>query len=92
MINVLYLKQFYIFCIITDFIHERNALVSKVYPSLREYCRNKHGLEFQVKLYTVFGFYNILVLITIGNLFYSLRMLYKKTFVLNLQISTVLRL
>src|SRR5437870_5054921 len=27
---------------------ERNTLMSEVYPKIKEYCREKHGLEFQV--------------------------------------------
>lgn len=27
---------------------ERNTLMATVYPKLKEYCREKHGLEFQV--------------------------------------------
>jgi hypothetical protein len=27
---------------------ERNCLMSKCYPKIKEYCREKHGLEFQV--------------------------------------------
>jgi len=27
---------------------ERNALMEKVYPRLREYCRSRHNLSFQV--------------------------------------------
>lgn len=29
---------------------ERNNLMSKCYPKIKEYCREKHGLEFQVSL------------------------------------------
>lgn len=29
---------------------ERNTLMATVYPKLKEYCREKHGLEFQVDL------------------------------------------
>jgi hypothetical protein len=28
---------------------ERNTLMEWVYPKIKEYCREKHGLEFQVK-------------------------------------------
>lgn len=31
-----------------DMIEERLALMKNVYPQLREYCREKHGLELQV--------------------------------------------
>jgi len=27
---------------------ERNTLMAEVYPKIKEYCREKHGLEFQV--------------------------------------------
>ena len=29
---------------------ERNYLMKNVYPKLKDYCRNRHGLEFQVLL------------------------------------------
>jgi hypothetical protein len=29
---------------------ERNTLMEYVYPKIKEYCREKHGLEFQVIL------------------------------------------
>ncbi|XP_013421183.1 NACHT and WD repeat domain-containing protein 2 [Lingula anatina] len=32
----------------TDTTLERNAFMEEVYPRLKEYCREKHGLEFQV--------------------------------------------
>ncbi|EFX69546.1 hypothetical protein DAPPUDRAFT_202786 [Daphnia pulex] len=32
----------------TDTSMERNTLMATVYPKLKEYCREKHGLEFQV--------------------------------------------
>ncbi|CAG0888380.1 unnamed protein product [Darwinula stevensoni] len=32
----------------TDTTLERNTLMAEVYPKLKEYCREKHGLEFQV--------------------------------------------
>ena len=32
----------------TDMLMERNTLMEWVYPKIREYCREKHGLEFQV--------------------------------------------
>lgn len=34
----------------TDMLMERNTLMEYVYPKIREYCREKHGLEFQVKI------------------------------------------
>ncbi|XP_069948531.1 NACHT and WD repeat domain-containing protein 2 [Cherax quadricarinatus] len=32
----------------TDMLMERNTLMAEVYPRLKEFCREKHGLEFQV--------------------------------------------
>ena len=32
----------------TDMLMERNTLMEYVYPKIKEYCREKHGLEFQV--------------------------------------------
>ena len=29
---------------------ERNTLMATVYPKIKDYCREKHGLEFQVNL------------------------------------------
>lgn len=31
---------------------ERNTLMAKCYPKIKDYCREKHGLEFQVSLST----------------------------------------
>lgn len=28
---------------------ERNTLMAKCYPRIKDYCREKHGLEFQVR-------------------------------------------
>ena len=33
----------------TDMLMERNTLMEWVYPKIKEYCREKHGLEFQVR-------------------------------------------
>ena len=33
----------------TDMLMERNTLMEYVYPKIKEYCREIHGLEFQVK-------------------------------------------
>lgn len=30
---------------------ERNTLMAQCYPKLKDYCREKHGLEFQVRLF-----------------------------------------
>ena len=35
----------------TDMLMERNTLMEWVYPKIREYCREKHGLEFQVNIF-----------------------------------------
>ena len=35
----------------TDMLMERNTLMEWVYPKIKEYCREKHGLEFQVHLH-----------------------------------------
>ena len=32
----------------TDMLMERNCLMEYVYPKIKEYCREKHGLEYQV--------------------------------------------
>ena len=37
---------------------ERNTLMEWVYPKIKEYCREKHGLEFQVNTVT-----NLLILV-----------------------------
>lgn len=34
--------------LLSDTKEERNALMQHVYPRLSQYCRDKHGLEFQV--------------------------------------------
>ena len=33
----------------TDMLMERNTLMEYVYPKIKDYCREKHGLEFQVR-------------------------------------------
>lgn len=32
----------------TDMLMERNTLMQFVYPKLKTYCRERHGIEFQV--------------------------------------------
>ena len=32
----------------TDMPLEKNVLITEVYPKLKEYCRERYGLEFQV--------------------------------------------
>lgn len=34
----------------TDMTLERNSLMERVYPRLKKYCRERHGLDFQGKL------------------------------------------
>ena len=34
----------------TDMLMERNTLMEYVYPKIKEYCREKHGLEYQVSV------------------------------------------
>ena len=38
----------------TDMLMERNTLMEYVYPKIKEYCREKHGLEFQVSCIIIF--------------------------------------
>ena len=33
----------------TDMLMERNTLMEYVYPKMKDYCRERHGLEFQVR-------------------------------------------
>ena len=40
----------------TDMLMERNTLMEYVYPKIKEYCREKHGLEFQVCTYFYYLF------------------------------------
>jgi hypothetical protein len=35
--------------IVQDMGLERNALMEQVYPRLKEFCRERHGLDFQVR-------------------------------------------
>ena len=34
----------------TDMLMERNTLMEFVYPRIREYCRERYGIEFQVQI------------------------------------------
>ena len=34
----------------TDMMLEKNVLVTEVYPRLKELCRERYGLEFQVNI------------------------------------------
>ena len=38
----------------TDMLMERNTLMQFVYPRLKTYCREKHGIEFQVIVINIF--------------------------------------
>lgn len=40
---------------LSDTLMERNNLMSKCYPRIKDYCREKHGLEFQVRWSYIFG-------------------------------------
>ena len=33
---------------LADMVDERNALMERLYPRLKDFCRDKYGLEFQV--------------------------------------------
>lgn len=39
---------FFLFWHLKDTTMERNSLMAKCYPRIKDYCREKHGLEFQV--------------------------------------------
>jgi hypothetical protein len=43
----------------TDMLMERNTLMEWVYPKIKEYCKEKHGLEFQVAVQHIYNYYNI---------------------------------
>ena len=43
----------------TDTVVERNALMKRVFPQMRQYCRDKHDLDFQVYSFKVCQFHNI---------------------------------
>ena len=51
---VILIVSFQIICyyipLFADTKEERNALMQHVYPKLAEFCREMHGLEFQVRL------------------------------------------
>ena len=36
------------YCYCADTMHERNLLMEQAYPKIRDYCRRKFGLDFQV--------------------------------------------
>ena len=40
----------------TDMMLEKNVLVTEVYPRLKELCRERYGLEFQVSYTVVCGY------------------------------------
>ena len=37
------------FVVLLDMIQERNHLMERVYPQMKNYCLEKHRLEFQVR-------------------------------------------
>lgn len=41
-------KRHYLHILYTDTTIERNALMEEVYPKLKDFCREHHGLDFQV--------------------------------------------
>ena len=45
----------------TDMLMERNTLMEWVYPKIKEYCREKHGLEFQVAKENVYFYSPVLI-------------------------------
>jgi len=49
--EIAYLLLLYIFYYILDTTMERNTLMAQCYPKIKDYCREKHGLEFQVGYY-----------------------------------------
>lgn len=40
---------------LSDTTMERNTLMAQCYPKLKDFCREKHGLEFQVRTKYVFS-------------------------------------
>ena len=49
----------------TDMLMERNTLMEWVYPKIKEYCKEKHGLEFQVRFNGLFKFQDQIIKVTI---------------------------
>lgn len=41
------LVRLFISSTFTDMTLERNSLMERVYPRLKKYCRERHGLDFQ---------------------------------------------
>lgn len=41
-------------CLILDTTMERNTLMAQCYPKLKDFCREKHGLEFQVRCFLTY--------------------------------------
>ena len=35
-------------CFLSDTLAERDSLIENIFPKLKDYCREKYGLEFQV--------------------------------------------
>ena len=50
----------------TDMLMERNTLMEWVYPKIKEYCREKHGLEFQVSWGIHFLYRGVIALLPLG--------------------------
>ena len=44
-------SHFFFHLVLPDTIRERNILMEKAYPKLKEFCRERYGLEFQVNKY-----------------------------------------
>lgn len=44
---------FHCFLYFIDTTMERNTLMAQCYPKLKDYCREKHGLEFQVSIFVL---------------------------------------
>lgn len=41
-------KTFLSHCFLLDTLAERDSLIENIFPKLKDYCREKYGLEFQV--------------------------------------------
>ena len=47
-ISILQVVRIFTSSTFTDMLMERNTLMEFVYPRIREYCRERYGIEFQV--------------------------------------------
>ena len=69
----------------TDMLMERNTLMEYVYPKIKEYCREKHGLEFQVCICIIYLnliiFYYLCYILLLYNVLFR-----NKRFMLNLML------